>query len=32
MTVAMSPDIAATIGEAQEKIEKYWHTSNQLLK
>ena len=31
MTVAMSPDLAAT-GEAQVKIEKYWHTSNQLLK
>lgn len=31
MTVAMSPDIAATTGEAQEKIEKYWHTLKQLL-
>jgi hypothetical protein len=32
MTVAMSPDIAATTGEALEKIEKYWHTLKQLLK
>ena len=32
MTVAMSPDITATTGEEQEKIEKYWHTSKQLLK
>ena len=31
MTVAMSPDIAAT-GEALEKIEKYCHTLKQLLK
>ncbi len=31
MTVAMSPDIAATIGEALEKIEKHWHTLKQLL-
>jgi hypothetical protein len=32
MTVAMSPDIAATTGEALEKIEKYCHTLKQLLK
>ena len=32
MTVAMSPDIAATTGEVLEKIENHWHALKQLLK
>jgi hypothetical protein len=32
MTVAMSPDIAATTGEVLEKIESHWHALKQLLK
>ena len=32
MTVAMFPDIAATTGEALEKIESHWHALKQLLK
>ena len=31
MTVAMSPDIAATTGEVLEKIESHWHALKQLL-